>query len=138
MRSLRRGGYAEEARRILVLQGCHLDSAAALRRLGTVFQGYEDLEEGPPALYVLAGPFFEEPRRAAPELRRGFAALAALLSVLPNTRVRSPLPLPTAVLPIGGCAATLPFAPKFRFHRRFAVVPPNALRPMSMLPTGHP
>lgn len=91
---LQQEGYAEEAKRIVVLRGCHLNDKHALRRISSIFQGFEELEEGPPALFVFMGPFFErdifETSRNAADMRMGFAALAAIVSVFPNIQVHVP------------------------------------------------
>jgi hypothetical protein len=91
VQQLQHDGYAEEAKRIVLLRGCHLNNGQALRRLSSIFQGFEDLDEGPPALFVFIGPFFEfgilEAPRNAADMRMGFSALAAIVSVFPNIQV---------------------------------------------------
>ena len=84
--------FADEAQRIVLLAGCHLNDAAVLRKLGSVFRGYEGLEEGPPAVFVLTGPFFERSALSAPlstaAMRHAFGTLAAIIGVFPNIQVR--------------------------------------------------
>jgi len=84
--------FAAECRRLCFVSGCHLDEPATMRRLASIFQGYEGLEEGPPAMFVLVGPFFS-PQSAAqltfPEMRAHFATLAALVDRFPLVRVRA-------------------------------------------------
>ena len=88
-------GFADEAQRIVFLHGCHLNEPAVLKRLGSIFRGYEGLEEGPPAAFVLLGPFFSNtvaavdgaPAHSAADMRHAFSSLVAILSIFRNIQV---------------------------------------------------
>ena len=94
LQGLEERNFMEEAQRIVLLAGCSLNNPSVLRRLGAIFQGYEGLEEGPPAAIVLIGPFFERAAKAplpsVADMRHAFGTLASMLAIFPKIMVRFP------------------------------------------------
>ena len=73
------------------MAGCRLDDSAAMLRLGAIFEGYESLEEGPPPMIVLIGPFFAgrgSKQTGFAEMRSAFTSLASLIVGFPRIQVR--------------------------------------------------
>jgi hypothetical protein len=91
LQGIQERGFADEARRIVILQGCCLNDGAVLRRLGVIFHGYEGLQEGPPAMFIFLGPFFDQsppqPPPSTAEMKHAFSTLAAILAVFPIIQV---------------------------------------------------